>query len=180
MLYDSWAPILPRFLRDNVLDQLILPKVAKAVADWQPHRKAAASATLHGIVFPWLEHAGMERMDEIIDEAKRKVRRWLKNWRTRDGVPAGLDVWRDVLTKSEWDSLILQHILHQLGSMLRDDFKVDPRKQEMAPFQKVLQWQGLMSQSMMSGLLEEFVRKWIDALYIWLTHDGNLGEIVQW
>jgi len=50
----------------------------------------------------------------------------------------------------------------------------------MDPFQKVLEWRGLISQSMMSGLLEEFMRKWIDALYVWFTHDGNLGEIVQW
>jgi tuftelin-interacting protein 11 len=179
-LYASWAPILPLFLRDNVLDQLILPKVAKAVAEWQPHRMPNEGATLHGLIFPWLEHAGLERMDEIIGEAKRRVRHWLRVWRARDGVPVGLDAWREVLTKSEWDSLILKNVLHQLGTMLKDDFKVDPRKQDMAPLQRVVEWRSLISRSMMSGLLEEFVRKWIDALYIWLVHEGNLEEVAQW
>ncbi|KAG6832255.1 hypothetical protein H0H87_002151 [Tephrocybe sp. NHM501043] len=37
-LYEAWCTFLPPFIRDNLLDQLILPKVQKAVADWNPKR----------------------------------------------------------------------------------------------------------------------------------------------
>ena len=94
-VFTAWAPLLPLFLRDNILDQLILPKVSKAIADWSPSAVRRGGAPLHTIVFPWLEHAG-ERMDQILDEAKRKVRAWLKAWKAADGVPIGMDNWRDV------------------------------------------------------------------------------------
>ena len=35
-------------------------------------------------------------MDMVLDEAKRKVRSWLKGWKVRDGVPKGLDAWQEV------------------------------------------------------------------------------------
>lgn len=89
--FSAWAPVLPRFLHDNVLDQLILPKISKAVSDWTPK----SQLSLHSLVLPWIELAG-PRMDEMLGEAKRRVKSWLKNWRPRDGVPSGLPIWRDV------------------------------------------------------------------------------------
>lgn len=91
----SWFPILPLFLRDNTLDQLIMPKVLKAITDWSPSSVKRGGASLHTIVFPWLEHAG-ERMEQILEEAKRKVRAWLKAWKASDGVPVGMDLWQEV------------------------------------------------------------------------------------
>lgn len=35
-------------------------------------------------------------MDMVLDEAKRKVRSWLKSWKVRDGVPKGMDAWKEV------------------------------------------------------------------------------------
>lgn len=95
IFYATWAPILPSFLRDNVLDQLILPKVSKAVADWTPKSKIS----LHSLVLPWVEVAGA-RMVEMIEEAKRKVKAWMKNWRPRDGLPEGISIWKDVCPRS--------------------------------------------------------------------------------
>lgn len=78
-----------------MMDQLILPKVSKAIHDWSPTSARRGGASLHTIVFPWLEHAG-DRMEIVLDEAKRKVRAWLKSWKVSDGVPADLEVWQDV------------------------------------------------------------------------------------
>lgn len=98
-LFTSWSPILPSFILDNVLDQLILPKLSKAIADWSPSSIRKGGAALHTIVFPWLEHAG-DRMEGIMDEAKRKVRSWLKAWKAIDGVPKGIDAWKEVSRQS--------------------------------------------------------------------------------
>lgn len=94
-LFTAWAPILPVFLRDNVLDQLILPKLSKAIVDWSPSSMSRGGASLHTIVFPWLEHAG-DRMEMILEESKRKVRSWLRGWKVSDGVPQGMDAWKEV------------------------------------------------------------------------------------
>lgn len=48
-------------------------------------------------MFPWLEIAGEERMEGLLEESKRRVRSWVKNgWKAKEGVPQGLEVWKDV------------------------------------------------------------------------------------
>lgn len=187
-LYSNWkaSGLLPRFISDNILDQLILPKVHKAISDWVPTRasqKAASknSTSLHHIVFPWLQHAA-SRSDTLIDEAKRRVRGLPKNWRPKDGLPEDLAPWRDVIAPAEWDNLCLQHIVPQLGSHLRERFTINPRQQELAPLQLVLSWRPLLRESMLSQLLEAaFFPKLLDALHTWLIAPSvNYEQVVEW
>src|SRR5215467_10991954 len=67
-LYEAWSTFLPPFIRDNILDQLILPKLHKAVADWNSKR---SSVSLHSIVFPWLPFIGL-RLEDFMSDTKRK------------------------------------------------------------------------------------------------------------
>ncbi len=82
-LLESWSPILPHFIRDNILDQLILPKVKAAVERWGS-RRGEGSTSLANLVFPWLPLLG-ERMEEVLEDAKRRIRHVLKNWVVKDG-----------------------------------------------------------------------------------------------
>ncbi|GAA5970505.1 hypothetical protein JCM21900_003885 [Sporobolomyces salmonicolor] len=182
-LFTSWSPVLPSFIRDNILDQLILPKLSSAIADWSPSAFRRGQAPgLHTIVFPWLEHAGEGRMEAVLDEAKRKVRGWLKTgWRAKEGVPQGLDVWKAAFASSDWDTLLLQHVLPALGALLRDQFIVNPRQQNLAPLEATLAWGPLLRGSMLGGLLEqEFFPKWGEALWVWLTGEPNLEQVAEW
>lgn len=122
----------------------------------------------------------MEKMEDILVEAKRKIRYWLRGWKIQDGVPTNLEVWRKVLSKGDWDTLIVQNIVPQLSTVLRDEFTVNPKNQDMKPLELVLGWKNLIGNSTIGVLMEEFVRKWVDALYLWLTHDGYPGEIIKW
>ena len=91
-IYEVWSSFLPPFIRDNLLDQLILPKVQKAIADWNSKN---AKASLHAIVFPWLPHIGL-RIEDIIGDARRKIKNLLRSWVVEEDVPADLVAWRDV------------------------------------------------------------------------------------
>jgi len=55
------------FMRDNALDQLILPKVKEAVADWNSKR---SKVPLRSIVFPWLPFVGL-RLEDLMNDARR-------------------------------------------------------------------------------------------------------------
>lgn len=92
MLYEAWSTFLPPFIRDNLFDQLILPKVRKAVADWVPKKN---HGPLQAIVFPWLPHAGL-RMNDLVGDALRKIRSLLKSWLIGDGLPTELPAWKNV------------------------------------------------------------------------------------
>jgi len=91
-LYEAWSNFLPPFIRDNIIDQLIIPKVQKATAEWQPQ---AGGPALRAIVFPWLPHVGL-RIEEFLGDAKRKVKSILRNWMASDCMPEDLLSWKDV------------------------------------------------------------------------------------
>ena len=91
-LYEVWSSFLPLFIRDNLLDQLILPKVQKAVADWNPK---IAKVSLQAIVFPWLPYIGL-RLEDIVGDARRKVKNLLRSWVVEEDIMPDLAAWKDV------------------------------------------------------------------------------------
>ena len=93
-LYEAWLDLIPPFMQDNILDQLILPKVQRAVSSWKPNSSTGTSS-LHAIVFPWLPHVGL-RMEEFLGDARRKVRNMFKAVDISRGVPEDLMAWKQV------------------------------------------------------------------------------------
>ncbi|CAL1714173.1 unnamed protein product [Somion occarium] len=177
-LYEAWSSLLPPFVRDNFFDQLILPKVHKAVSDWNPRRHRVP---LQRIVFPWLPHIGL-RLEDVLGDARRKVKSLLRGWVVADGMPEDLMVWKDVFSAGDWDAMLLKYIVPKLGARLRDDFRINPRQQDMIPLQDVLAWEGALRPSIFSQILEtEFFPKWLDVLYIWLIQPKpSFEEVSQW
>ena len=177
-LYEAWSNFLPPFIRDNFLDQLILPKVSKAVADWSLRR---SNVPLKTLVFPWLPHVGL-RMEEFLGDARRKLKSVLRGWDIADGVPHDLAAWREVFSVGDWDTIMLKYIVPKLGSTLREEFRVNPRSQDMAPLERVLAWAPLLRGSVIASLLTaEFFPKWLDVLHFWLVQPRpNFDEVAQW
>ncbi|THH00608.1 hypothetical protein EW026_g1949 [Hermanssonia centrifuga] len=177
-LYEAWSKYLPPFVRDNFFDQLVLPKVHKAVSDWNPRKHKVPLQTL---VFPWLPHIGL-RIEEVLHDARRKVKSLLRGWTVSEGVPEDLMVWKEVFDVGDWDAMLLKCVVPKLGSRLREDFRVNPRNQDMKPLQDVLLWERFLRPSIFSQILEtEFFPKWLDVLHIWLVQPGiSFEEVAQW
>jgi tuftelin-interacting protein 11 len=93
-LYEAWTSLLPPFIRDNFFDQLVLPKVHKAVQDWNLRK---ATVPLRTLIFPWLPHVGL-RVENVLDDARRKIKSLLRSWIVADPVPDDLKSWREVWT----------------------------------------------------------------------------------
>lgn len=181
-LYEAWFDLIPPFMQDNILDQLILPKVQRAVSTWKPHSSAGTSS-LHAIVFPWLPHVGL-RMEEFLGDPRRKVRNMFKAVDISRGVPEDLMAWKQIFDASQWEDLVLKYIVPKLGATLREDFRINPRNQNMDPLNWVLEWftQGVIRGSIMGQLMaKEFFPKWLETLHRWLiTPKASYEEIVQW
>ncbi|KAF7327485.1 Tuftelin-interacting protein 11 [Mycena kentingensis (nom. inval.)] len=177
-LYEAWSSFLPPFIRDNMLDQLILPKVKKAVADWNPKR---AAVSLRSIIFPWLPHLDL-RMEDVVGDARRKVKSLLRNWVVGNDIPPDLSAWRDVFDAAEWDAMLLKYVVPKLGATLRDDFRVNPRNQVLTPLTNVLLWVDIIRSSIFAQILEtEFFPKWLNVLHIWLVQPKvSFDEVARW
>ncbi|KZT59459.1 TFP11-domain-containing protein [Calocera cornea HHB12733] len=177
LLYKTWAPLLPDFIQANILDQLVLPKLSKAVADWNWRK----SVPLHSMVFPWLEHLGL-RSEQLLDDCRRKIKAVLKAWSVEDGMWTQINAWRDIFPKSEWDNMLLKLIVPKLGATLREAFKVNPRDQKMEPLDSVLAWRDVLRSAVMGQLLEkEFFPKWLNTLHFWLVQPKtSFEDVAQW
>ncbi|KAL9935003.1 hypothetical protein V8E36_006079 [Tilletia maclaganii] len=185
-LIEIWRPLLPDFIMENIISQLLLPKLSKAVSEWSPswrRRGAAAAPTieLHQIVFPWLPVLS-DRMDEIIAEARRRVKSMLKSWKVSVPMPAQLEEWKQFIDANEWDSMLLTNIVPKLSARLRDDFEVNPGDQDIGPLEDVLAWRHVLRKSVLSRMLEvEFFGKWLRILHMWLTQPSiEFEEVAQW
>jgi tuftelin-interacting protein 11 len=77
---------------------------------------------------------------------------------------------------------MLKYVVPKLGATLRDDFRINPRKQDMEPLQRVLPWATLIRPSIFSQILQtEFFPKWLNVLHIWLIQPTvNFEEVAQW
>jgi tuftelin-interacting protein 11 len=95
-LFEAWLDLIPPFIQDNILDQLILPKVQRAMSDWKPKR-SSASGSLHSMVFAWLPFLGL-RVEELLSDAKRRVKSLFRSVEISKGIPAELLLWKTVCT----------------------------------------------------------------------------------
>lgn len=176
-LVEAWCALVPPFIYDNLLDQLVLPKVGRAVQAWAPKH----GVPLHVFVLPWLPLCG-PRLNAVLDDVRRQWRQALSTWRVADGVPPELLAWRGVFAARDWEALLLERIVPALARALRTQFRVDPAAQDMRVLEQVLAWHGVLRDSVLSRLLEaEFGAAWLLVLHAWLTQpDVHLGEVAAW
>ncbi len=83
-------------MKDNVIDQLVLPKLHKKVRDWSlRHQKPGNVQSLAAVIFPWLPILS-PRADELLDEAKIRLGEVMKKWNVKDAIPEEFGLWREV------------------------------------------------------------------------------------
>ncbi|MBW0490133.1 hypothetical protein O181_029848 [Austropuccinia psidii MF-1] len=199
-VYTSWKPILPQFVHDNFLDQLIIPKLISCIENWdfierpgQFHstRKGSSRVSLHLFVFPWLEHIDSYRGGLLLAEVKLKLANWLKSWKYTSAESVeeklmlqDLLVWKqDVYKRRDWDKMMLKTVAPNLSTYLHSNMTINPKKQELRPFEVMLDWCQLISnEEMLTQLLTaQFFSKWMETLWIWLASPAaNAEQIAQW
>lgn len=174
---DEWTDLLPPFVFDNVMDQLLLPKVMAVIDDWN----AGAAHSLHSLVFPWLPHLNA-RFNSVMDLSKRKLGGLLKSWRVDQPPASSIEVWKAVLSSKEWDSLLLTHVVPKLAAHLRQELVINPRHQVYEPLEVTLQWKDTLRPKVVAGILANtFIPKFVDTLYIWLVSPGvNYEQVAAW
>ncbi|KAF9144352.1 hypothetical protein BGX30_013060 [Mortierella sp. GBA39] len=180
-LLEAWAPpVLPLFMQDNIITQLVLPKLHKEIEKWSPRD----SLMLHTWIHPWLPILGQTRMDqELFGDVRRKLSSALAAWQVLD--PSALTVlspWKGVFEAADMELLLLRSVLPKLVEGL-GAFEVNPRDQKIEILQATLPWYPFFPSTTFSSLLvNEFFPKWHQVLYLWLTHPTttDLDQVSQW
>ncbi|CAG7919914.1 unnamed protein product [Penicillium olsonii] len=188
----AWKPIVPPFVFVNVLDQLVVPKLATALKTWRPRtsRRHAGAGSEQDGKFPWWFFTWLQYLDErhtnpkqptgLMSDAKRKFRSVLDTWSLRKGLVDRIEIWRDALG-SEFVVCLRNHLLPRLARHLRENFTVNPQDQDLTALLDVLCWKDFFKPNVIGLLLvSDFFPKWHEILYIWLTNDPNYEEVGAW
>lgn len=78
-------------------------------------------------------------------------------------------------------TFLSRSILPQLAQLLRNEFIIDPKNQQLEPLEWVFAWMDVLPLSQFIGLLEkDLFSKWMSVLYLWLTSHPDYDQIVQW
>ena len=187
-LIEAWQSVLPPFVLANVIDQLVVQRLAEAVAAWKPqssHKRSRHVQSPHVWLFPWLQYLDEQHTDPksptgLLADVKRKFKAVLSTWNLSSGIPPGLQNWQSVL-HSELPFILIRHLLPRLALHLAENLIIDPSDQDLIPLEQALKWTPFFSTSTIAQLLvAEFFPKWHSTLHLWLTSSPNYDEIREW
>jgi len=174
------VPLLPQWLFLNILDQLITPKLERALGQWNPKKDAQQ---VHTWIHPWLPLFGDKRMQPLLDTVRQKMSVVLQDWNpSEDTAIKMLEPWKEVFSAADMEQLVTRIILPKLLLALRHELIVNPARQDIKPIKWVLQWRDLLGPNLVAHALQsEFFPKWLWTLWQWLSHPTcNPAEVTQW
>uniref|UniRef100_A0A8C2KRX4 Tuftelin-interacting protein 11 n=1 Tax=Cyprinus carpio TaxID=7962 RepID=A0A8C2KRX4_CYPCA len=176
---ECWAPVLPLWILDHVLEQLIFPRLQREVDNWNP---LTDTVPIHSWIHPWLPLM-QTRLEPLYAPIRSKLAHALQRWHPSDSsARLILQPWKDVFTPGAWEAFMVKNIVPKLGmSLCLGELVVNPHQQVLEPFNWVMDWEGMLSVSTMVGLLDKnFFPKWLQVLCSWLSNNPNYEEITKW
>lgn len=174
---EVWAPLLPQWILEYVLDQLILPHLQREVDNWNP---LTDTVPIHSWIHPWLPLL-QSRLEPLYPPIRSKLSNALQRWHPSDAsARLILQPWKDVFTPGAWEAFLVKNIIPKLALCL-EELVINPHQQQMEPFNWVMDWEGMLSPSSLVSLLEKnFFPKWLQVLCSWLSNSPNYEEITKW
>ncbi|KAI8935287.1 hypothetical protein NX059_007873 [Plenodomus lindquistii] len=181
-LVETWSPVLPPFVAKRVLDQ-VTRKLSTSIHEWNP-RKFKKSP--HTWIVEWLPSLKPADLDPkgsgLVAEIKRKLRHALQSIDLSKGPLPGMEQWRKVFGKEEFDRLLTSHLVPRFATYLRDNFEINPAEQDLAALEAVFAWKGLISNQVIGELLHaQFFPKFLDIIHQWLSSEEVVfTEVNDW
>ncbi|XP_041779009.1 septin-interacting protein 1 [Anopheles merus] len=177
-LLDAWAPLLPAWILDNVLEQIVLVKLTAAVIEWDP---LTDTVPIHCWIHPWTELLGPKMEGNIYPAIREKLARALKGWHPEDrSARAMLTPWKGVFAEEDLQVFLAKNIIPKLELRLTE-LIVNPLQQDLEIFNQVWEWHELISPLQMATVLDKyFFPKWLQTLVIWLNQSPNFDQVSRW
>jgi len=175
----KWKTEVTTNIWDNILNQLILPKLEDAVNYWDPTRD---QTMINEWLLPWLPILGKNRMYEMLTTIRQQLRGCLKAWEASDhSAKTVLAPWKDIWSPAEWDQFMIHNIVPKLEVAMRG-ITINISTCNTKEVDWVQDWIGLVPFKSILRIFDEvFYRKWSVALKAWLSSPTcNLSDVAGW
>ncbi|XP_076445229.1 tuftelin-interacting protein 11-like [Babylonia areolata] len=176
-MLEAWQPALVPWIVDNILDQLVLPRLLQEVENWNP---LTDTMPIHSWLHPWLPFMG-ERLEPLYAPIRHKLASALTSWHPSDvSAKIILEPWVGVFKQGHMDAFLVKNVLPKLSHTL-EEMPITPHQQNLDPWRWVMAWKDIMPIAPMVTILDaKFFPKWLQVLVAWLSNMPNYNEITRW
>lgn len=176
-LLETWQPALPPWVLENILDQLVLPRLLQEVESWNP---LTDTTPIHCWLHPWLPLMG-DKLEPLYAPIRHKIANALTNWHPSDAsAKIILEPWHGVFRPGHMSAFLVKNILPKLELEMRG-LAINPHQQYLDPWRWVMSWKDMMPVQPMVAMLEaSFFPKWHQVLVAWLSNMPNYQDITKW
>jgi tuftelin-interacting protein 11 len=174
---DAWLELLPEWIVNNILEQIILPRLQLEVENWNP---LTDTVPIHAWLHPWLPLMH-DRLEPLYAPIRQKLSNALVNWHPSDpSAKLILEPWHGVFKDGHMNAFLLKNIMPKL-MLCMQEFVINPHQQHLDAWNWVMAWQKLLPRiQMVTLLLKHFFPKWLQVLSTWLGSNPNFDEITKW
>ncbi|KAG5890818.1 hypothetical protein JTB14_008259 [Gonioctena quinquepunctata] len=177
-LIDAWKAVLPHWIVDNILDQLVMPKLLNGVNEWNP---LTDTIPIHLWIHPWIPLLDTKLQSGIYPIIQEKLGTALANWHPSDrSAKLMLLPWQRALSKGAFVAFLLKHIVPKLQICMQS-LVINPHQQHLDPWNWVMDWSDMLSVGNMTLILDKFFfPRWLQTLAMWLNHNPNYTQVTEW
>uniref|UniRef100_A0A0M3IPT4 GCFC domain-containing protein n=1 Tax=Ascaris lumbricoides TaxID=6252 RepID=A0A0M3IPT4_ASCLU len=149
---DKWLPLLPIWMRENLLEQVIIPRISSQVDEWNP---LVDHVPIHTWMHPWLDIMG-DRLQPVFSPIRQKLAKALREWNPTDhSAVLMLRPWKGVFAAATMSAFLAQNITPKLEKALKE-MNYDPTKNKRYDeFYATLAWVEMLGNE---GVAAIFVR----------------------
>lgn len=176
-LMETWLPLLPSWILNNILNTLLLPRLQEEVDSWNP---TTDTVPIHSWLQPWLPVMG-DSMSELYPTIRHKLSSALTNWHPSDpSAKLIIQPWKGVWSQPSMDTFLLRCIFPKLSQCL-SEMVINPNHQVLDPFHWVLTWLHMITPIHLGSVFEKkFFPKFTAILKTWLANSPNYNEVIMW
>ncbi|KAI4462519.1 tuftelin-interacting protein 11-related [Holotrichia oblita] len=177
-LLETWKPLLAPWVLDNVLDQLVMPRLTVEVSNWDP---LTDTIPIHTWVHPWIPLLDTRLQANIYPIIQEKLGSALTNWHPSDrSAKLMLKPWQRVLPEGSFVAFLVKHVVPKL-QMCMQSLVINPHQQPLEPWHWVMEWSDMLSVGSMTLILDKFFfPRWLQTLAMWLNHNPDYSQVTEW
>lgn len=125
---EAWKPIIPNWVLENIIDQLVLPRLVTEVGVWNP---LTDTTPIHVWIHPWIPLLGPRIHTHIFPLIQEKLGTALANWHPSDrSAKLMLKPWQPALPEGIFSAFLHKHIVPKLNICMQS-LVINPHQQHL-------------------------------------------------
>lgn len=138
---EAWnVPLVPMWIQAHLLQHVILPRITRAVQNWNPLQD---TVPIHTWLHPWLPLL-VDNLQSVYPVIRQKLSAALVHWHPNDrSAKMVLQPWKRVFSDISMTTLLQTNIQPKLESALLE-MAITPHNQNLDPWHWFLDWDDLL------------------------------------